>query len=122
MDRVGIAILAHGGNPTYRAITGHIVTVTGCTWDTLLTDPVTCPYAEARRIVLDLPEETLRLIYPGGALSDVPDDLTPLCVIGSVQYARDQRGVIWHRQPGEPFQRFCTQAKLDIPALLRQRA
>lgn len=123
LDRDAIARAAFYGVTGYDAVSDHINAVLGCeingTWHTA----ANASLADAIRVIEQTPDDTLRLLIPGGAFSTPYSALTQLFAISGRQYAEVSAGgtIVFRTQTGG-FRFYCEGAAwLTSPAMREMR-
>jgi hypothetical protein len=123
LDRDAIACAAFCGVNGYEAVSDHINTVLGYEHDGAWYTPTNAMLADTIRVIEQTPDETLRLLIPGGAFSTPSSALTQLFALGRRQYAEVSAGgtIVYRTQTGG-FRFYCEGAAwFTSPAMREMR-
>ncbi len=108
LDRDAIARAAFYGVNGYDAVSDHINAVLGGEFNGAWHTATNASLADAIRVIEQTPDDTLRLLIPGGAFSTPYSALTQLFAWGGRQYAEVSAGgtIVFRTQTGG-FRFYC---------------
>jgi hypothetical protein len=121
LDRDAIACAAFCGVNGYEAVSDHINAVLGYEHGGAWHHATNAMLADAIRVIEQTPDETLRLLIPGGAFSTPSSALTQRFAWGGRQYAEVSSGgtIVFRTQTGG-FRFYCDGAEWLTSQAMRE--